>query len=68
MVVEILPPSNTVIEMERKFNLYREAGVRKYCAVNPEEKSVSSYIFRDGQIFTRTLAEGKDLGGDFQWF
>jgi Uma2 family endonuclease len=57
LVVEILSPSNTAIEMERKFNLYREAGVREYWVVDPENKRVKSYIFRDGQIFTRTFGQ-----------
>ncbi|MDR0710454.1 MAG: Uma2 family endonuclease, partial [Spirochaetaceae bacterium] len=53
LVAEILSPSNTAIEMERKFNLYREAGVREYWVVDPESKRVKSYVFRNGQVFTR---------------
>jgi Uma2 family endonuclease len=52
-IVEILSPSNTAIEMERKFNLYLEAGVREYWVIDPEHKGVKAYIFKDTQIFTR---------------
>jgi Uma2 family endonuclease len=59
-VIEILSPSNTAIEMERKFNLYREAGVREYWVVDPEHKGVHSYVFREGEILTRVFGhEGK---------
>jgi Uma2 family endonuclease len=60
LVLEILSPSNTAIEMERKFDLYREAGVREYWIVDPEHKSVHSHVFREGQIITRAFGrEGK---------
>jgi Uma2 family endonuclease len=52
-VVEILSPSNTAIEMGRKFDLYLEAGVREYWVIDPEHKGIKAYIFRDNQIFTR---------------
>ena len=50
-VVEILSPSNTAIEMQRKYELYREAGVREYWVINPEHKALYSYRFGDGTIF-----------------
>ena len=43
MVVEILSPSNTAIEMNRKLKLYREAKVREYWVVDPESNEVSVY-------------------------
>jgi Uma2 family endonuclease len=52
-VLEILSPSNTAIEMNRKFDLYREAGVREYWVIDPEHKGVKAYIFKDDQIFTQ---------------
>ena len=54
LVVEILSPSNTAIEMERKFALYREAGVKEYWIVDPENKGLKVYLFRDGAITTNT--------------
>jgi Uma2 family endonuclease len=53
LVVEILPPSNTAIEMIRKFNLYRQAGVREYWVVSPEEKTIHAYCFRDERVTNR---------------
>jgi Uma2 family endonuclease len=53
-VAEILSPSNTAIEMERKFNLYLEAGVREYWVIDPEHKGLKTYTFKDNQIVTRS--------------
>jgi len=48
LVVEILSPSNTAIEMERKLLLYREAGVMEYWIVDPMDKHISVYTLKDG--------------------
>jgi Uma2 family endonuclease len=53
-VAEILSPSNTAIEMERKFHLYREAGVREYWVLDTEHKNLHVYNFKDNAIFPRT--------------
>jgi len=50
-VIEILSPSNTAIEMQRKFNLYRDAGVREYWVVDGEYKTVNVHLF-DGESAT----------------
>jgi Uma2 family endonuclease len=49
LVIEILPPSNTRHDRIVKFNKYREAGVREYWIVDPEERVVSAYALKDGQ-------------------
>jgi Uma2 family endonuclease len=54
MVVEILSPSNTAAEMTRKFDLYRQAGVREYWMVFPEEKTVHAYNFQGDRVTSRT--------------
>ena len=51
LVIEILSPSNTAIEMERKLKLYQDAGVREYWIVNPENNGVTVYRFQEGTIF-----------------
>jgi Uma2 family endonuclease len=33
--------------------LYLKAGVREYWVIDPENKGVKAYIFKDNQIFTR---------------
>ena len=53
-VAEILSPSNTAIEMENKYELYREAGVREYWVIDPEHKILHSYRFINGTIFPHT--------------
>jgi Uma2 family endonuclease len=50
LVIEILSPSNTAIEMERKLKLYMEAGVREYWVVDPENKGLMVYQFRNKSI------------------
>jgi Uma2 family endonuclease len=52
LVIEILSPSNTAIEMERKFVLYREAGVREYWVVDPKNNRLKVHYFQDGAILT----------------
>ncbi|MDR2136181.1 MAG: Uma2 family endonuclease [Treponema sp.] len=53
LVVEILSPSNTAIEMMRKFDLYRRAAVREYWLVSPEEKTVHAYCFQGDRVAGR---------------
>jgi Uma2 family endonuclease len=57
LVAEILSPSNTVIEMERKFDLYRVAGVKEYWVIAPEEKIVHVHRFREGGLDTLAYGE-----------
>ena len=54
LVIEILSPSNTALEMERKRGLYRKAGVREYWVVDTEDNRITVYCFKDGAIFTNT--------------
>jgi len=50
LVIEILSPSNTAIEMEKKLKLYQDAGVREYWIVDPENMGVTVYRFQEGAI------------------
>ncbi|MDR0731338.1 MAG: Uma2 family endonuclease [Treponema sp.] len=58
-VVEILSPSNTAIEMQRKFKLYRQAGVREYWVLDPESKTLHTHLFEDGRITSRFYGAGE---------
>ena len=40
--------------MERKNELYREAGVPEYWVIDPEFKALRCYRFSNGTIFPRT--------------
>jgi len=59
LIVEILSPSNTAIEMQRKFELYRDAGVQEYWVVNSIFKSLTVYLFDNDKerITSRTYNE-----------
>ena len=52
LVIEILSPSNTAIEMQRKLELYQDAKVREYWIVDPENKGLTVYRFQEGAILT----------------
>ena len=54
LVVEILSPSNTAIEMSRKFKLYHEAGVREYWVVDPKNKGLTIHLFQENAILSHT--------------
>ena len=53
LVVEILSPSNTAIEMQRKFELYQKAGVREYWVVDPKNKELTVHLFKEDAIESR---------------
>jgi Uma2 family endonuclease len=64
LAVEILSPSNTAIEMDRKFSLYMEAGVQEYWIVAPEQKVVHVHRFRDGKVSSRFYKAGDTVVSD----
>jgi Uma2 family endonuclease len=57
LAVEILSPSNTAIEMQRKFNLYRDAGVREYWVLDNENKTLMVYLFDGENVISRAYGE-----------
>jgi Uma2 family endonuclease len=57
LVVEILSPSNTAIEMQRKFHIYREAGVAEYWVLESEQKTLTVYLFEGEKMTTRKYGE-----------
>jgi Uma2 family endonuclease len=61
LVVEILSPSNTAIEMERKLKLYQEAGVKEYWIVDSENNGLTVYRFEEGAILTYTLKKDSSV-------
>ena len=56
-IVEILSPSNTAVEMQRKLYLYRDAGVREYWVVDGENKTVIVHLFEGETIISRVYRE-----------
>lgn len=47
LVIEILSPGNSKKEMNEKFDLYEETGVREYWLVEPAENVVYIYVLND---------------------
>ena len=59
LVMEILSPSNTAIEMQRKFHAYRDAGVTEYWVLESEYKTLTVYLF-DGETTVTHVYGEKD--------
>lgn len=57
MVVEILSPSTAAKDKVRKFNKYWEAGVREYWLVNPDHKTATVHVLKNGEYTTREYEE-----------
>jgi len=53
LIIEILSPSNTAIEMAEKRCLYQDAGVCEYWVVDPKNNKVAVYNFQSGEVFTK---------------
>jgi len=51
LIIEILSPGNTNLEMKEKYQLYEEAGVLEYWVVDPANFMVLRYELRDGVYF-----------------
>lgn len=49
LIIEILSPGNSKKEMNIKFDLYQENGVREYWLVNTTEKAIFVYVLQDGK-------------------
>ncbi|MBO6133318.1 MAG: Uma2 family endonuclease [Lachnospiraceae bacterium] len=49
-VIEIVSPSSICNDYIRKLNLYKDAGVREYWIVNPEEETVTKYMLFDEEF------------------
>jgi len=49
LIVEILSPSNWVVDRRDKFAVYEAAGVREYWIVDPDVRTVEIYSLRQGQ-------------------
>lgn len=47
LIVEILSPGNSKVEMSNKFELYQESGVREYWLVEPSQNAVLVYVLAD---------------------
>jgi Uma2 family endonuclease len=48
LIVEILSPSNNKKELQNKYEVYKESGVREYWIIHPYEKTLLVYTLADG--------------------
>ena len=48
IVVEILSPSNNVVELKNKYEIYEEAGIKEYWVVSPQDKTFLIYTLTAG--------------------
>ena len=55
IVVEILSPSNNVTELENKYEIYLEAGVKEYWIVSPQDKTFLIYTLQNGAYMPSRL-------------
>lgn len=72
LIVEILSPSNSKVELQNKFDLYQEFGVSEYWIIHPAENTLQinvlvngiyqpSRLFTSGQKVTSTVLPGFEL-------
>ncbi|MES2702367.1 MAG: Uma2 family endonuclease [Bacteroidota bacterium] len=59
IVIEILSPGNSKTELNNKFEIYEEAGVKEYWIVFPHDNTFIVYTMTDGKyISSRPMTEG----------
>jgi Uma2 family endonuclease len=63
LAVEILSPSNSVVEMRRKLDEYRESGVKLVWYVDPKTESVRAWNLAAGQTEPTILGRDATLDG-----
>ena len=60
LIVEILSPKNSKHDVDTKFNLYQESGVKEYWIVEPEARIVLVYsLINDEYIGSKPFSEGE---------
>jgi Uma2 family endonuclease len=58
MIVEILSPSTSKRDLNDKFNLYEEHGVKEYWIVHPKDKAINVFLLQeDGKYDAGALYE-----------
>ena len=62
LIIEILSEGNSKKEMDIKYDLYEENGVKEYWIVNPNEKTIAIYVLQnDKYIGIKPLIEDSKL-------
>ena len=65
LAVEVLSPTNTKSEIERRIDIYLRNGTELVWMVKPRQKCVEvCRLDADGEIESQTVAEGESLSGE----
>jgi Uma2 family endonuclease len=60
LIVEILSPGNSRVEVQNKYELYQEYGVREYWVVHPTDCTLLIYTLIDGKFIPSKLFTSGD--------
>ncbi|KEO72774.1 Uma2 family endonuclease [Anditalea andensis] len=55
LVMEILSPGNNKKELQNKYEVYEESGVKEYWIIHPEEQTLMIYTLKDGKFIPSKL-------------
>lgn len=58
-IIEILSPSTSARDLNEKYHLYEEAGVREYWVIGPGERFVECFVLENG-TYKRSGVYGED--------
>jgi Uma2 family endonuclease len=61
IVVEILSPGNNTKELQNKYEVYEEAGVKEYWIVSPQDNTFLKYTLTDSQFQASRLMTVGDV-------
>ena len=65
LIVEILSPGNNKKELQNKYEVYRESGVKEYWVIHPSEQTLLIYSLKDGiYIPSRLFTSGDKVGSN----
>ena len=61
IVIEILSPSNNVLELKNKYEIYEEVGVKEYWVVSPDIKTFLAYTLYNNKYKSSRLMVSGDI-------
>jgi len=65
LIVEILSPGNNKKELQNKYEVYRESGVKEYWIIHPNEQTLLIYSLIDGDFLpSRLFTSGDSVGSE----
>lgn len=65
LIVEILSPGNSNKEMNIKYQLYEEAGVREYWVIHPGEKQLLIYVLENGVFIGKKPIVASEIASSY---